>query len=257
MTVDATGKPKILIYDIETAPDLIYAFGTREVNALKIVRESYILCFAYKWFGEKTTRVVALPDFKSYYRKNPHCDAKVIRKLHALFSEADIVIAHNGDKFDQRRSQARFLMHGLGPPSPYRSIDTLKIARKYFALPSNRLDALGEALGVGRKSKHEGLETWFGCMDGDEKSWRIMKRYNRQDVKLLEEVYLKLRPWFAQHPNLTVFSGAAACPKCGSGRMESKGWRRTQVYSYRRLRCLGCGGWHHEKHGLNTAGPMR
>lgn len=250
-------KPRILLYDLETSPYQIEAWGTYQTDALRIVRESYILCVAYKWLGEKTTHVVALPDFKKQYKKDRENDRELIKKLHGLFDEADIIIAHNGDKFDQKRSQGRFLRHKLPPPSPYRSIDTLKVARKYFALPSNRLDSLGEQLGLGRKVQHTGKKLWFDCMDGDMAAWKLMKKYNKQDVDLLEAVYLVMRPWIANHPNLSVWHGQDACPACDSTNLHFKGYRHTQTQTYKRFRCRDCGKWSHDKTRLGGAGNLR
>lgn len=238
-------EPKILVYDIETSPHLIEAWGTYQTDALKVVRESYILCFAYKWLGQKKTHVVALPDFKTY-KKDPENDGELVKALHSLFDEADIVIAHNGDKFDQKKSNRRFLMHGLTPPSPFRTVDTLKVARSQFASPSNRLDDLGAHLGLGRKVQHTGKNLWFDCMAGDEKAWDLMKKYNKQDVDLLEAVYNVLVPWAKNHPNVTVYTGEEACPKCSSFNVIKRGIRHTNASSYQRYYCNDCGGWFHE-----------
>ena len=66
-----------------------------------------------------------------------------------MFDEADVVIAHNGDKFDMRKANARFGHYE--PPMPVQQVDTLKVARKYFKFESNKLGDLGEHLGLGNK----------------------------------------------------------------------------------------------------------
>lgn len=233
--------PKILIYDIETSPLISYTWGTFKQNVIKVIQESHILCFAYKWLGEDKTHIVALPQFKGQYKVDPTNDVKLIEKLHSLFDEADIVIAHNGDRFDQRKSKARFLVHGLKPPSPFRTIDTLKVARKHFALHSKKLDALGEILGVGRKVVHTGFSLWEGCMNGDEKSWQKMMEYNVQDVNLLEAVYYKLQGWIDNHPNLNVYSEGNNCPVCKSTELEDADFKYTNAGKYPQYHCKSCG----------------
>lgn len=233
--------PKILIYDIETSPLISYTWGTFKQNVIKVIQESHVLCFAYKWLGDEKTHIVALPQFKGQYKQDPTNDVKLIKKLHSLFDEADIVIAHNGDRFDQRKSKARFLVHGLQPPSPFRSIDTLKVARKHFALHSNKLDALGEVLGVGRKVVHTGFSLWEGCLKGDEKSWQTMMKYNIQDVNLLEAVYYKLQGWIDNHPNLNVYNNTEDCPNCQSTDLEQTGYKFTQAGKYPEYHCNNCG----------------
>lgn len=243
-------KRRVLVYDIETSPILSHVWQLYEANSLEVIKDWYMLCFAYKWLGEKKTHVVALPDFK-HYKKHPEDDSKVVKKLWELFNEADIVIAHNGDKFDQKKSNARFIQHELLPPEPYASIDTLKVARKYFKFSSNKLDDLGDYLKVGRKVQTGGYSLWQGCMAGDTKAWNKMKRYNKQDVVLLEEVYLKLRPWISNHPAITF--GMRNCSNCGHDHLNKAGYKRTKTAEYQRYRCYNCGAYSRERlsHTIN------
>lgn len=231
---------RILSLDIETSPNLGYTWGKWEQNVIKIIRERQLLSFAYKWLG-KPTRVLALCDFKSY---KPGCDDKeLLKPLHEILSQADFVIAQNGDQFDIKRINARFIFHGMAPPTPYKTIDTLKIAKARFGFNSNKLDDLGAYLGVGRKVKHEGFELWEKCMAGDMKAWAMMKLYNKQDVDLLERIYLKFRPWHKTHPNITNDEKVVRCPKCGSSELQSRGTACTQTMIYKRFQCMNCGGW--------------
>jgi uncharacterized protein YprB with RNaseH-like and TPR domain len=117
---------KILYYDIETAPNLSYVWGQYEQNVIDHEREWYILCVSYRWEGENKTHVCSLVDFPDAYKKDPENDYHVVKKMWDLIDEADIVIAHNGDRFDMRKANARFVYHGLGPTSPTKQIDTLK-----------------------------------------------------------------------------------------------------------------------------------
>ena len=163
-------KPKILLFDEETAPSLGHYFDLwKEGNILDTVADWYMLCFAYKFLGDKKVSSYALPDFPGY-KPGSEDDRALIKKLWELLNEADVVIAHNGDKFDIRKANARFAYYNLPPPSPYKTIDTLKIARRYFAFTSNKLDSLGDHLGYGRKLVHTGFHLWKGCMSGDPKS---------------------------------------------------------------------------------------
>jgi hypothetical protein len=231
---------KILYYDIETAPNLSMVWGQYEQNVIAHEREWYMLCVSYRWEHEKKTHVTSLVDFPADYKKDPENDFHVVKKLWELFDEADIVIAHNGDKFDMRKANARFVAHGLGPASPVKSVDTLKVARRYFMFNSNKLDHLGDHLGVGRKVSTGGFETWAGCMRGDMKYWKLMIKYAKQDVDLLRKVYMKLRPWMKNHPNLNVYDGGQNCPTCGSSSLQKRGVRYTQVATYQQWQCNSC-----------------
>lgn len=242
---DPDYKQKILLFDIENTPLVTYTWGIWEQDVIEVKEEWYILCFAYKWLGEKETHVVALPDFQGY-KKDRKNDEKLVKKLWELFDKAEIIVAHNGDQFDIKKANARFIQYGFEPPQPYKTIDTLKVARRHFKFDSNKLDYLGQYLKLGRKLPHTGKHLWFGCMEGDEKSWKLMREYNKQDVILLEKVYLKLRGWMTTSPNINlVFGTVNNCPKCGSEHIQRRGFGYTTLTSYRRYKCMNCGAWLH------------
>jgi len=236
-------KPKILIFDIETSPLLSWNWGTYEQDAISVKDDWFILCFSAKWYGEKKVINVKLNDFKMF-KKDKQNDYEVCKELHKLFDEADILISHNGNKFDIKKTNARFIQHGFLPPSSYKSIDTLNICRKYFKFTSNKLTNLGKQFKIGEKVKHEGINLWFNCMNGDVKSWRKMKKYNNQDVILLEKLYLKLLPWITNHPNYNIYNQTQYnCPNCGSGHIHRKGYAVTKTQIYQRWQCQNCGSW--------------
>lgn len=229
--------PKIILLDIETAPSLGFYFDLyKEGNIVATVKSWYILSFAYKTLGGKT-HCMALPNFPKLYAKDKEDDSALVAVLHAVLEEADIIVAHNGDRFDLRKINARFLKYGMAPPSPYKTVDTLKVARKCFALDSNRLNDIGKYLGVGSKLPHTGFKLWEDCMAGDKKAWGLMKRYNVQDVELLDSVYHKLLPWMTNHPNIGVYAGIDHhCPNCG-GTLTRRGFLYTKTGRKQRYQC--------------------
>ena len=216
-----------------------------EESIIDVKSNWYILSIAYKWQGEKKVKTKALPDYRGYH-KDTECDRDLVKDFHKLLDEADIVIAHNGDRFDIKKLNARFIANGLTPPSPYKSIDTLKIARKNFAFTSNKLNDLGGYLRVGKKLPHTGWHLWRGCMLGDKKSWKLMRQYNARDVELLEQVYLKLRPWHSTHPSLPHYHdrpNKIACPTCESVNTRRAGPHVNKTRKVWRHKCNDCGRW--------------
>jgi DNA polymerase elongation subunit (family B) len=241
--VAATGRaaPKILILDIETFPITAEVWSAYEANALRILRDSIIVCFSVKWLGGKQI-TKALPDYPGY-KTGAEDDRRLVAELRGLLDEADVVVAHNGRKFDFKRINARMVIHGILPPSPYATVDTLVAARQHFGFSQNKLDALGKTLGVGQKVHTGGYTLWQGCLAGDERAWRRMKRYNAQDVTLLERVYRRLLPWIKNHPNHGTYTGIASCPNCGSTKIQRRGSARATTRTYQRFQCQKCGKW--------------
>jgi hypothetical protein len=232
---------KILFLDIETAPSLGWVWGKWEQNVIDFKSDWYMLSFAYKWAGDMKVIAVGL-DNAPRYKPGSENDKWLSKQVWNLINEADIIVAHNGDAFDLTKINTRLLIHGFTPPAPYKTVDTLKIARKVFRFDSNKLDDLGHYLDIGRKLPHTGFHLWKGCMVGDKESWAKMKEYNAHDVELLEQLYYKLREWAPGHPNVNQ-GRPDNCPRCGSDNVERRGFSYTALRRKQRYRCRACSGW--------------
>jgi hypothetical protein len=163
-----------------------------------------------------------------------------------LIDEADVVMAHNAQRFDVRKIRGRFFVHGMGPPSPFKVIDTLKAART-LGLDSAKLDFLARLLGNDGKIKTS-MRLWTGCCTGDVESFGQMLAYNKQDIAVLYDAYIPLRPWFVGHPNLAVIAGSGPghCPTCDTEEdihLVSDKWHVTKTQRYPMAKCDGCGSW--------------
>lgn len=252
-------KAKTLILDIETAPILASVWRTwkENVGLDQISHDWYILSFCAKWLGKD--RPFYHDQSKTKDIENDH---GLMRKLHGLLNEADIVVAHNGRRFDLRKINARFILNGFPPPSPYKIVDTLDIAKKHFAFTSNRLAYLTDVLCEEKKLAHAkfpGFKLWKECLNGNPEAWEEMRKYNIQDVVSLEELYLKLRPWTEGHPNVAAYDEDedVRCPKCGSHAIRPRGFYLTQTGKYQRMRCDSCGGWSRTRYTLNSTGKRK
>jgi uncharacterized protein YprB with RNaseH-like and TPR domain len=231
-----SNNKRILLFDIESTPNLGYTWEKWQQNVISFKKEWELLSFAYKWLGEKEVYCIARNDFKD------KTDKSLTMALKDVLEQSDVVIAHNGDAFDIKKANAKFIEHNLGPLKPIHKIDTKKIAKKYFKFNSNSLDDLGALLKVGRKQKTGGFDLWLGCMAGKKASFDLMKKYNKQDVVLLEKVYLRLRPWMEVHPNVYI-DRPSSCPKCGGTSLENKGIVRRANSNYRSFKCRTCSGY--------------
>lgn len=244
---------KILFIDIETAPSKGYYWSryNNNVSQNQVISEGYILCYAYKWLGEPV-QSDSLPKYKYLYSKDHENDYELVYSIRELLNQAEVVIAHNGDKFDRKKINTRLVFHDMQPILPYRSVDTLKIARGMFKFPSNRLDDLGAYLGLGRKIDTGGFELWVKCMDGNQEAWNNMVTYCENDVELLERVYLKLRTWDKKHPNMGVYydDGKMHCTVCGSTDLERSERVYTNSSAFSGWVCKNCG--HHNRDRINS-----
>jgi len=231
---------KVLLLDIETAPNLVHVWGLfkQNISISQIMDSSYVMCFAAKWLDEP--EVI----YDSVRKSGPK---KMLQRIHKLLDKADAVVHYNGQRFDIPTLNKEFLLKGMQPPATYQQIDLLKTARGRFRFPSNKLDYIAQSLGLGKKFKHAGHELWVKCMAGDADAWQEMEKYNIQDVLLLERVYYKLLPWINSHPNVSLYHDSDGCPTCGSTSLQRRGWAYTLAGKYQRFQCGECGSWHRSK----------
>jgi hypothetical protein len=234
-------EPRILFLDIETSPIIMASWSIRspEASAVWVERDTFILMFSYKWAHEKTVKTCCLPDFPRY-KSNKHDDKDLCGVLHRLMDDADVICAHNGDAFDVKKINSRLITNGFMPPSSFKTIDTLKAARRAFKFDSNKLDNIGRYLNEGRKIPNTGAALWRGCVNGDPKSWKAMRRYGKQDTELLARVYERIKPWMPNHPNLNLYTNAQACPTCQSNRIKRRGLTYSKSMVRQRWQCLDC-----------------
>ena len=227
---------KILLLDIETAPNVahVWCLWQQNVGLPQIIEAGYVMCYAAKWLGERVTYFASVVDG----------ERKMLAGVHKLMGEADAICHYNGARFDIPTLNREFIVNGYLPPSPAKNIDLLKVARNKFKFPSNKLDYVAKVLGVEQKLKHRGHQLWIDCMAGKKEAWEEMRRYNIQDVNVLEQVYEKMLPWIGNHPNVGVYDDVPdVCPNCGGSHFMRRGVAVAQLLKYHRFQCKDCGKW--------------
>lgn len=240
----AKDGPKILVIDIETAPIVAYVWALfdQNIGLNQIKSDWHLLSVSAKWLG--SSKVLYLDQRNAKPVSN---DRKLLQFAWDLMNEADVLLTQNGISFDAKKLNARFILNGMKPPSPYRHIDTLRLARKQFALTSNKLAYMSEQLCTKNRKlsskRFPGFELWKACLDGNPKAWAEMERYNKADVLALEELYRKLQPWDST-VNLSVyFDHESPQCDCGSFNLIRQGYKVTNAGKYPRLQCRDCGAW--------------
>lgn len=227
--------PRILVYDIETSPNLVWTYNLYNANISpdKIVEPSRMLCWAGKWVGSKHVM---------FYSEHHDGHETMVAALWEALDEADIVVTYNGRGFDNKHAMREFVTAGLGPPSPWQDVDLLKENRRLFKFASNRLGYVTETLGLETKLDTGGQGLWLRVLQGDEKAWAMFKRYCKQDVVATEGLAAFLWPYL-KVPHFGLWSGGnRVCPSCGSTSLVPMGKTYTKTASYPRLRCA-CGAW--------------
>lgn len=241
--------PNVLLFDVETSPMVSYTWGTfkQYIHHEQIIRPWHLISWAARWLYEPEVYSDVLTIDEALVGD----DKRISESLLKMFNDAQVIVAHNLKKFDDKRAKTRFIMNGLNPPSPYQMIDTLEQSRKEFAFPSNRLDYLGNMF-----NNHGKIDTdfslWDKCInfkgnykkEDQQEALDYMLKYNIEDVYILEEYYLNIRPWIKNHPNMGIYqeSEESVCSICGSPDIIPEGEYATPVNRYYSMRCNNCGG---------------
>lgn len=235
--------PKILVLDVETSPLTCWTWGTfdQTVGLNQIKNDWHLLSFAAKWLGDPPSKVIYRDQSKV---KDVSNDKELLKVVWKLMDEADIILGQNSKKFDVKKLNARFLMHGMPPPSSFRQIDTLQLSKKHFSMTSHKLEYMTSKLCTKYKKlthkKFPGFSLWSECLKGNQEAWKEMKLYNVHDVLATEELYTKLRAWDSTI-NFDAYNDELnhTC-SCGNKTFTNKGYAYTSTGKFNRYLCKVC-----------------
>lgn len=247
--------PKVLLFDIETAPILAHVWGLWDNNVAlnQIISDWHVLSWSAKWLNDPPSKVMYMDQRNA---KNIEDDKVLLQGIWDLLDQADVVITQNGKNFDTKKLNARFVINKMQPPSSVKHIDTKVIASKIFGFSSNRLEYMTDKLCTKyKKLKHTefpGHEMWKECLNGNQDAWKAMEKYNKYDVLSLEELYHKLIPWDnSLNFNLYHDEEDHVC-KCGSTSFIKNGFYYTSSGKFQKHKCKSCGAEHRDKQNLFT-----
>jgi transposase len=246
LSVTGVTHPKVLVFDIETAPILgcVWSLWKQNVGLNQIEKDWFVMSYSAKWLGAPPEEVM-YDDMRGEIKTED--DSRLLAGIWKLLDEADIVITQNGKNFDVKKLNARFIIQGFKPPSGFKHIDTCVIAKRIFGFTSNKLEYMTDKLCTTYKklkhAKFSGFELWKACLMEDLEAWEEMEKYNKWDVLSLEELYYKVAPWDDKHPNFNLYNDEAvtACNRCGSLELVKNGFAYTQVSKFQKFRCKKCG----------------
>lgn len=236
-------EPRILSFDLEVSPSVGWYYPpTWETNILKVEERQKLMSFAWQWINPDGTvtepESVCLADFTGY-SQNMRNDVLITKELHNIMNNADAYLTQNGDNFDVKMANYFFLMNKFGPVREAKSIDTKKMAKRYFRFNNNTLNNIAQELGYEGKTEVKHADIWYECfVNGDLEKWKLMKEYNENDVVQTTNIYLDMRPFARNHPNMARLAGMEyACPTCLSTEYTQDGFRHTSTGKFRRFIC--------------------
>jgi DNA polymerase elongation subunit (family B) len=214
-----------MFWDIEISKAIVMVFPPYYdtfIQHTSVIQEAFIICASWKFSDEPSDKIYTAA-IKAKGKDKP-----VVEALLEAIKSADILVHHNGDKFDLPFLNFRTAYYGLDPISNIKTVDTYKVS-KQFKFGYNKLDYLTNLFfNKGKIDVSSGITEEITM--GNLKRLDEMIAYNRQDVFILENLYYKLLPYMKSHPHVGAIIGRdrkASCPKCGSNNYKLNGTRFT------------------------------
>lgn len=238
-------QPNILYLDIETSLMKVYTFSLwpESISIDDVIQDWSILCIGYAWNDEPAKVLTG-------------SERSIVKKASALLNKADILVYHNGDRFDLKRIKTKIAQYGLPPVKKFSSnntVDTYKVAKKEFNFSSNKLNYITRnILKIGEKIATN-KQLWISATEGSKKALAQMATYCVQDVEILRKLYKKLVPYITNHPNMGHFSSHnRVCTNCGSTNIKKKGYNYSRLGKFQVWFCNACGAQSQGKENLRS-----
>lgn len=203
-----------------------------------------IICVGHKELYSKKVSCINAWDFPEW-EKDINDDSQVCKAIYDVLKDADAVVTHNGRRFDWKHLQTRLLANGLPPLPNIIHVDTCQIAKKNLLSFNNKLGYLGEWLLGDTKLDNGGWQLWLKVSQRVKSACKMMEKYCKQDVVLLEKLFLQLRPFIKNLPNRNIGRISRglegdACPTCGSTDLRLWGFYYTKTGKFQRVYCNNC-----------------
>jgi hypothetical protein len=182
------------VFDIETT-GLNAGFGV-------------VLCAVVRLYGPDETFVLRADDYPEWKEGRRANDKALVADILNVLSEADILVAHNGVKFDMPFLRTRAIIHGLPAVNFQKIIDPVLLARQTFRFPGNSLQSISGVIGTEAAKTPLRPEVWQrATMNGDPDAMNEIVEHCIADVEVLEEVCLKIRGYIRKIDSSGSFRG--------------------------------------------------
>ncbi len=243
-------KPKIVFWDLETLPSRrevyknIPSFGAWPGRGFKGEIQR-IMSFGFKILGDDKAQCINAWDIDPEW-KDREDDRALCHIIYNTLCDADEIVTHNGKSFDLKVLNTRLLYYGHPPLPKIHHVDT-KITAKKLSFYSNSLANVAKYVEVEDKMTFNNKwKMWYDMAFHQEtqQDRDIMSEYCKQDVEVLEQIYLELQPYHGNssiNRNHWVDAKNPVCPSCGSKNLGKNGIRRTQTTVFQRYLCGDCG----------------
>lgn len=157
-----------------------------------------ILCASYESSKEpgkvRTLRQDQLnPGWRKGLRGN---DRELVKRICKLVREHDVIVAHNGSRFDIPMLRTRALRWKLRPLQEVKLVDPCTIAFRKFKLRSNSLGRIADYVGIKDKKTPLDMSVWADVMlNGSKTGMNKIVKHCEADIRVLSGVLNFVKPF--------------------------------------------------------------
>lgn len=242
-------EPKIVFWDLETLHDpekvmkssTLFSIGNWPGRTLSPDLGS-IISFGYKILGQKKASSINAWDFENW-NENVNDDSAVCMMAYEVLKDADLIVTHNGRKYDIPYLNNRLMKHGFPPLHKITDVDTKVVAKRIKPYSASLKHLAQEFKLEELKMSTGGAELWDQCRARNKAAQKKMAAYCEQDVQTLEKLYLQFRPLMknSETANYSVRQEGLSCDTCGSHSLYKNGTRMLKSGRQQRYVCNDCG----------------
>jgi len=238
-------RNRILILDVERLDGISLqhwwdrgALKNRYIHYESVVRQPRTTIVCAKWYDQPD--VIRLAEWDKGGRK------AFLKRVHALVSQADIIVGHNVDNADVPWIKGDLHIEaGLPPLPPFKTIDTLKVIRREFksGAPFKGLDAFCKIVGIEAKSDaYDARRMERAVTEKSAEDRERLVEYCAGDVIATQGLLDWLRPHIKSHPALFVDGKdkLTVCNRCGHDTEPTERRYIANVLSYAMRKCPNC-----------------
>ena len=155
---------------------------------------SILLCCSIKQYGVKGITTLRADKYKSW-AKNRTNEKEFIQAVADELDKYDILIFHNGERFDKKYFNAKCMQYNIKPIFRHKKlIDPIQLSWKHLRLGRNSLAALIDYLQIPVKKTPIELHKWMeASLEGSKKAMDLICTHCEYDIITLEQVYDRLR----------------------------------------------------------------
>jgi uncharacterized protein YprB with RNaseH-like and TPR domain len=123
-------------------------------------------------------------------------DKELCKQVNALVRSHDVIVAHNGNRFDVPMLRTRALHWGLAPLREVKLVDPCFIAFRKFKLKSNSLGRIADYVGIKDRKTPLDMSIWADAyLNGSTKAMDLIVEHCEADIRVLSAVLNVVKPY--------------------------------------------------------------